>query len=305
MSDIVVVGSLAYDSISTLTGKVDRTLGGSANYFSVVASHYAGVRVVGVVGTDYTDQDLAVLKSRNIDTSGIKVENGNTFHWEGRYGYTMNDAHTVATELNVLATFAPKLNDSYREAKVVFLANIDPVLQLDVLDQVKAPDFVACDTMNFWIETKRKDVMEVLKKVNALLINETESMMLTKEPNAIAAAPKIAELGPECVVIKRGEYGFVMYFEGQYFILPAFPIQKVVDPTGAGDSFAGGFMGHLAGLNKKTFTATDYKMACIQGTVAASFTVEDFGLGRTKTVTKDEMKLRHEKYRSVVASPLL
>ena len=300
-NDIVVVGSLAYDSITTPSGKAEKALGGSANYFSVCANLFSPVRVVGVVGNDYADKDMDILKSRNIDTDGVEVVEGKTFHWEGKYEGDLNEAITLATELNVFADFKPNLPETYANSGFLFLANIDPEIQLDVLNQVKKPELVACDTMNFWIETKKDKLLEVLGKVDVLLINETESTMLTKTANAIQAAVEICKLGPKAVVIKRGEYGFMLYCDNNYFILPAFPIADVVDPTGAGDSFAGGFMGYLAQYGKE-LDETAFRKACMYGTVMASFTVQDFSLGALSDLGKGQFENRLTEYRNIVTA---
>jgi sugar/nucleoside kinase (ribokinase family) len=300
MSDILVVGSLAYDSVTTPSGKVDRALGGSANYFSLAASLSAKVKVVGVVGEDYEAKNFELLKSRGVDTSGMTVQKGKTFHWEGAYEGDMNEAITKKTELNVFEHFNPELPASYRDSKFVFLANISPDLQLKVLEQVKAPLFVGMDTMNFWITSKLNDLKAILKKVDVALINETEAMMLTGTANAIAAAPKVCDMGPRALVIKRGEYGFVMYTrELGFFILPAYPLNHVVDPTGAGDTFAGGFFGYLASLNRKP-TEQDLRMACVKGTILASFTIQDFSVGALSKVTHQDLDQRLAQYRHVV-----
>ena len=300
MSEILVVGSLAYDSVETPSGKVDRALGGSANYFSLAASLFAPVRVVGVVGEDYSEEDFHLLKSRNVDIAGMTVQKGKTFHWAGSYDGNMNEAKTKATELNVFEKFDPILPEHYKDSKFVFLANISPDLQLKVLEQVRQPMFVGMDTMNFWITSKLSDLQQVLKKVDVVLINETEAMMLTGTANAIQAAPKVCELGPQALVIKRGEYGFVMYTkESGYFILPAFPIEKVIDPKGAGDTFAGGFFGYLASLGRIP-TVPDLKMACLKGTSLASFTIQDFSVGALAKTTPKDLDQRLEKYMQVI-----
>lgn len=300
MSEILVVGSLAYDSIKTPTGKVDRALGGSANYFSLAASLFSRVRVVGVVGEDYSTEDFDLLNKRNVDTTGMTVHHGKTFHWSGSYEGDMNEAITHATELNVFEHFDPKLPEHYKDSKFVFLANISPDLQLKVLEQVKSPLFVGMDTMNFWINSKINDLKAVLQKVDVVLINETEAMMLTGTANAIEAAPKVCAMGPKALVIKRGEYGFVMYSkEDGFFILPAFPLEKVTDPTGAGDTFAGGFFGYLASLNRKP-TVNDLRMACVKGTNLASFTIQDFSVKALAQTTLKDLDARLEKYMQVV-----
>lgn len=299
-SDILVVGSLAYDTISTPTGKVDRTLGGSANYFSLAASLYAKVKVVGVVGADYDEADYKLLTKRGVDTKGLQRKEGKTFHWTGLYKDDMNEAVTLATDLNVFATFNPELPAEYTDSKYVFLANIDPVLQLRVLEQIKAPKFVGSDTMNFWIGSKLPDLQKVFTKVDVLLINEGEADLISKKANAIASAQEILKMGPKAVVIKRGEYGFVLASKEGYFILPAFPIANVVDPTGAGDTFAGAFFGYLA-KQDKGYDLQAIKEACVQGCLLASYTVEAFGVERLKSLTWAEVEARQAQYHKVTS----
>lgn len=300
MSQILVVGSLAYDSIKTPSGKADRALGGSANYFSIAASLLSSVRVVGVVGDDYSDSDKKLLLDRKVDLAGMKTVPGKTFHWEGYYEGDMNEAKTLKTELNVFENFNPELPAHFKNSSFLFLANIAPELQLQVLEQVKEPKFIGMDTMNFWIASKKDHLKKVLSKVDVLLINETESEMLTDAANAIAAAPILTQMGPRAVVIKRGEYGFALYTKEEgYHILPAFPIEKVIDPTGAGDTFAGGFFGHLSDLDRVP-TVADMKAACITGTVLASFTIQDFGLKALSAVTKDQLSSRKKQYQKVI-----
>ena len=291
MSNILVVGSLAYDTISTPKGKAERTLGGSANYFSLAASLYSKVRVVGVVGEDYNDKDLEMLTKRKVDVQGLQKVPGKTFHWTGQYKDDMNEAITLATDLNVFEHFNPTLPAEYRNSEYVFLANIDPILQLRVLEQIQEPKMVASDTMNFWISSKLPELKKVLSRVDVLLINEGEADAIAGTENAIAAARKILEMGPKAVVIKRGEYGFVLYSKEGYFILPAFPIADVVDPTGAGDTFAGAFFGYLA-KRDLGYDLHTLKQACVQGCLLASFTVEAFGVERLKSLTWPEVEKR-------------
>jgi sugar/nucleoside kinase (ribokinase family) len=300
MSEILVVGSLAYDSISSPEGQVKKTLGGSANYFSLAAHHFAQVRVVGVVGSDYSDEDLQMLRSRNVDTEGLQITEGKTFHWEGKYEGDMNNAITLNTELNVFEHFNPKLPEKYKSSAFAFLANIDPILQMDVLDQIKSPKMVASDTMNFWIISKKNDLLKVLKRVDLLVINETESILLTEEKNAIAAANETLKMGPKAVIIKRGEYGFILKMQNNFFALPAYPINKVVDPTGAGDSFAGGLFGYLASKNQE-MTFENLKKACLYGAVIASFTVENFGVTPLKNLSLKTIEERLDLYRKFVS----
>lgn len=301
MSEILVVGSLAYDSIETPSGRADRTLGGSANYFSLAAALFSKVNVVGVVGDDYEDQHRQLLIDRGVDLKGMVQSPGKTFHWEGSYEGDLNEATTKKTELNVFEHFNPELPHSYQNTPFVFLANIAPELQLQVLSQVQKPLFVAMDTMNFWILSRKEELKKVLKRVDALLINEHEAMMLTGSGNAVGAAKKIVEIGPKVVVIKRGEYGFIMYSTSMgFFALPAFPIGEVIDPTGAGDTFAGGFMGYLSSLGRRP-TDQDFKRACAKGTILASFTIEDFGVQKLKSVTKGQVFERLKGYQSVIS----
>jgi sugar/nucleoside kinase (ribokinase family) len=303
MKTILVVGSLAYDSIETPRGKVDKTLGGSANYFSVAAALFAPVRVVGVVGEDYAESDLALLRDRKVDTAGMVKSKGKTFHWEGCYEGDMNEAKTLKTELNVFEHFNPELPENYRSSEFIFLANIHPQLQMRVLEQVKSPLFIGSDTMNLWINNCRGDLLKVLARVNTLLINEGEARLLTGASNAIAAAAMILQMGPKFVVIKRGEYGFLMFGPEGYFMLPAVPISDVVDPTGAGDTFAGGFFGYLAGRSNGGLTTQDLKWACIHGSVMASFTVQGFGLSALANVNKQDLETRLNLFEQATKHP--
>lgn len=301
MSDILVVGSLAYDTITTPSGKADRILGGSANYFSVAASQFAKVRVIGVVGQDYDEQDVKLLEDKGVDVSGMqRVLGGKTFHWEGQYKDDLNEAITIETALNVFSSFNPTLSENHKNCEYLFLANIDPDLQLSVLDQVKSPKLVASDTMNLWIDIKKNSLLKVIERIDLLTINETESKLLTHTKNAISAAREILKMGPKAVVIKRGEYGFVLATNEGFFILPAFPVGDVVDPTGAGDTFAGGLMGYLA-ATKTVPDVKTLKQGCVLGTILASFTIQDFGLNRLKSLSKKEIDSRRDEFVKVVA----
>jgi sugar/nucleoside kinase (ribokinase family) len=302
MSQILVVGSLAYDSIKTPAGSVEKTLGGSANYFSVAATVLSPVRVVGVVGDDYAAQDKKVLESRDVDLTGMKVTPGKTFHWSGFYDDNLNEAQTLKTDLNVFADFDPVLPAHYKDSKFVFLANIDPTLQMKVLDQVQSPVYTGMDTMNFWIQSQKENLLKVIKKVDVLLINEGESKMLTGCTNGIAAAQALVKMGPEAVVIKRGEYGLILNHKDQgLFVLPAFPIAEVIDPTGAGDTFAGGFFGYLSHVGTKP-KFEDLKKACFVGSTVASFTVQDFGLKGILKVNKTELENRQLQYHKLLGN---
>jgi sugar/nucleoside kinase (ribokinase family) len=300
MSEILVVGSLAYDTISTPAGRVDRTLGGSGNYFSLAASLYSKVRVVGVVGEDYDAADIEMLSKRGVDLAGMQKKAGKTFHWTGQYKDDMNEAITLATDLNVFETFNPEIPAAYKNSSHVFLANIDPILQLRVLEQIENPKLVGSDTMNFWISSKLPELKKVLGKVDVLLINEGEADSISKTTNAIAAAQEILKMGPKAVVIKRGEYGFVLCSKEGYFILPAFPIAKVVDPTGAGDTFAGAFFGFLSKQNVG-YDLQSLKRACVQGVLLASFTVEAFGVEKLKNLTWADVEKRQAEYLKITS----
>ena len=302
MSEVLVVGSLAYDSVTTPSGKAEKSLGGSANYFSVSASLFAPVRVVGVVGSDYSDSDREILKKRNVDLDGMQVVQGKTFHWEGTYEQNLNEAVTLKTELNVFANFNPELPAKYKNSKYVFLANIDPVLQLQVLSQIENPLFVGMDSMNFWIMSKKSDLISVMKKVNIVFINETEAKMITGETNAITAIKKVADLGPQYVVVKRGEYGSTMYSKADgFFQCPALPVEKVVDPTGAGDSFAGGFFGYLAKNVSEKPTWIDLKKATLAGTVMSSQTIQDFSLKALAKIDQNSYQSMNQELLSIIS----
>ncbi len=279
MSEVLVVGSLAYDSVKTPSGSAEKSLGGSANYFSVSASFFTKVRVVGVVGSDYQDSDREILRQRNVDLAGMQVVAGETFHWAGTYEKNLNEAVTLKTELNVFADFNPELPENYKNSSYVFLANIDPVLQLKVLSQIQNPKFIGMDSMNYWIMSKKEDLISVMKKVNIVFVNETEAKMLTGETNTIKAIKKVSDLGPEFVCVKRGEYGSTLYSKKHgFFQCPSLPVETVVDPTGAGDSFAGGFFGYLSKTVTGQPTWSDLKKATLAGTVMSSQTIQDFSL---------------------------
>jgi len=299
VADLVVVGSVALDSVKTPFGKVAEALGGSATYFSYSASFFAPVRVVGAVGGDFPREHLELLRARGVDVSALEVlPDQKTFRWTGEYGFDLNEAKTLDVQLNAFATFKPKLGPVHRKARFLFLANIDPVLQLDVLSQMDHPALVALDTMNFWIEGKREDLLKVLARVDVLLINDAEARMLAREPNLIKAARVIAGMGPRTVVIKRGEYGALLVSNGQYFFAPAYPLESVFDPTGAGDTFAGGFMGYLAEHDATDPTAL--RRAMVRGAAMASFTVEDFSLERLKRLEAGEIEERVRHFADMV-----
>lgn len=292
---LLVVGSVAFDSVKTPFGEADEVLGGSGTYFSTSASYFTDVSLVAVVGTDFPEKHLTFLKSRKIDIEGIEKMEGKTFRWKGEYGYELNEAKTLDTQLNVFQSFKPKLPESYKDKKIVFLANIDPDLQREVLQQVNEPVLVACDTMNFWIEGKKDSLLETLTLVDILLINDGEARELSGEPNLVKAARKILSFGPKTLIIKRGEYGALMFKGGKIFSAPAYPLESVFDPTGAGDSFAGGFMGYLS--NTMNFDEASIRKAIIFGSVMASFNVESFSLDKIKSLDYSEIENRYNEFK--------
>jgi len=297
---ILTVGSLAFDTIQTPAGKADSVLGGSVNYFSIAASFYAPVEVVGVVGDDFPKSHLTWLSDRKIDVSGVQVAPGKTFHWVGSYDQNLNEAKTLSTALNVFEHFDPKLSTRHQNSPYIFLANIDPVLQQRVLDQVKSPRLVACDSMNFWIAGKPDELKKTLKRVDILSVNEGEAYLLSGEKNILEAAKCIQKMGPSVVIIKRGEYGAMLCTGSGVFLAHAFPVSTVVDPTGAGDSFAGAFMGYLAEAQvHRDMAQTNplkweqlLRRAVLSGCVMASFTVEDFSFKRLMKLQSSELVAR-------------
>ena len=290
MQAILTVGSVAFDSIKTPSGEVARVVGGAATYFSVAAAFFADVRMVAVVGDDFDDGRMQVFGGRSIDLAGLQRVPGETFRWKGEYSVDLNSRETIYTHLNVFDQFRPVLPDAYRQTPFVFLANIHPALQLEVLRQVDAPRFVAADTMNFWIEGALDDLRAVLGRVDALVINDEEARQLSGEANLVKAARSIRAMGPKLLVIKRGESGVLMTRGQEFFAAPAMPLESVADPTGAGDTFAGGFMGYLASVGDLSDESVN--RAIIAGSALASFAVEDFGLGRLLGLRKEEVRDR-------------
>jgi sugar/nucleoside kinase (ribokinase family) len=282
VADLAVVGSVALDSVTTPFGKVREVLGGSATYFSCAASFFTTVRLVATVGDDFPEEHLRLLKERGVDVTGLQTSRGRTFRWVGEYGFDLNEARTIDTQLNVFADFKPMLPSSLKKTPFLFLANIAPELQLDVLRQMERPQLTALDTMNFWI----------------LLVNDGEARQLVKEPNLIKAAREILKLGPRTVVVKRGEYGAVMVSNGQFFFVPAYPLESVFDPTGAGDAFAGGFMGYIAAQG--VVDQATVRRAIVYGSVMASFTVEDFSLNRLARLSMAEVERRYAGFQELV-----
>ncbi|MHB8604685.1 MAG: PfkB family carbohydrate kinase [Thermoplasmatota archaeon] len=303
---ILVTGTVAYDDIETPFGAKRHVLGGSATYFSAAAALFAPVRLVAVVGGDFARGDLAFLERRGVDLAGLEVQpEGKTFHWSGRYLFDLNTRETLATDLNVLATFEPKVPPAWRDARLVFLANLDPTLQRDVLDQVADPALVVADTMNFWIEGARDALLDTLTRVDVLILNDAEARELAHEPNLLRAARAITKLGPRTIVIKKGEHGALLFQAGDVFSAPAYPLEEVCDPTGAGDTFAGGFLGALAESTGALGTAplrdADLRRAIVYGSAAASFAVERFGVERLTTLTRGELDTRARAFSRLTA----
>lgn len=296
---LLVVGSVALDSVETPFGKADDVLGGSATYFSVSASHQTPVQLVGVVGSDYPVEKLEPLKARGIDLAGLEYAEGESFRWRGRYRHDLNSAETLETRLGVFSHFRPKLPDQFKSAEFVFLANIDPRLQLQVLEQVDKPKLVACDTMNFWIESRRGDLMELLKHVDLITLNDGEARQLTEQSNLVKAARWIIDRGPRTVLIKKGEHGAFMFTRDSVFYAPAYPLEAVFDPTGAGDSFAGGFMGYLARTND--LSEANLRRAVIVGSAMGSFVVEAFSISRLLDLTRDDIDRRVADFHRLVS----
>ena len=295
---LTVVGSVAFDALETPFGKRDRVLGGAATHFGLSASFFTQVNAVGVVGGDFGDEEWAVFKRHAINTDDIEiVEGGKTFFWQGRYDYDMNTAHTLDTQLNVFETFDPKLSDNSKKAVFLFLANILPMLQKGVREQMPDTKFVAMDTMNFWISSMKDAVVETIKVVDCIIINDAEARQLTEEPSIHRAAKKIMEMGPKAVVIKRGEYGATLFTKDGYFVVPAYPLESVFDPTGAGDTFAGGFMGYLA--SQRSVNDEVLRRAMVYGSVMASFNVEKFGTERVDALEYNEINERFAAFKTM------
>ena len=294
---LLVVGSVALDSVKTPFGNAEEALGGSATYFSTSASYFTDIRLVAVVGEDFPKEHIQFLKSRNIDVRGLSQAAGKTFRWAGEYSYDLNEAHTLATHLNVFESFKPEVIEDYKDSEVVFLANIDPELQLDVLRQVNKPKLVACDTMNFWIEGKLEALKRTLKEVDILTINEGEARELAREPSLVKAGKVIQSMGPRVVVIKQGSYGAIMFNGSSAFSAPAYPLEAVFDPTGAGDTFAGGVMGYLA--NTMNFSESSLRQAVVFGSVMASMNVEAFSLDRLRSLDYKEIEDRYREFKKL------
>jgi len=291
---VLVVGTVAFDSIETPYGSAERILGGSASYFALGASFFTPVRVVGVIGQDFPQEYLDLFAEKKIDLEGLKRASGDTFHWRGRYHEDINVRDTLELHLNVLAGFVPELPERYRDAEYVFLGNIDPAMQMEVLNQIRRLKLVACDTMDHWIRESAQELQKVLKRIEMLVINDSEARLLSGESNIVRAARAILKMGPKAVLIKRGEYGVLQFSDSSVFATPAYPLEEVFDPTGAGDSFAGGFLGQLA--RSGDASQRGIRRAIVYGSVVASFTVEDFGVKRLTTVSLSEIEERYQRF---------
>jgi len=298
---LTVVGSIAFDAIKTPFGERERALGGSAVHFSLAASFFTEVRPVGPVGDDFGDAEYAVLHRHGVVTDDIeRIEGGRTFFWRGEYDWDLNTAHTLDTQLNVFGDFEPKLSDASRDCDLLFLANIQPDLQRDVRKQCGGVQLAALDSMNFWIESTRDSLLETIAVVDAVLMNDAELRMLTEEPNLVKAAAAVRAMGPRVVIAKQGEHGAALFTEDGFFALPAYPLETVRDPTGAGDSFAGGLMGYLDSQGGATDDAT-LRRAMAYGSTLASFWVEEFGCERAERLTRDEIDGRYEQFKRMTA----
>jgi sugar/nucleoside kinase (ribokinase family) len=295
---VLVVGSVALDSVETPFGRAEDVLGGSATFFAASASHLTKVSVVGVVGSDFPVEKLEPLTARGVDFSGLEQAEGKSFRWRGRYRHDLNAAETLETHLGVFSHFSPKIPVTLQSHPYVFLANIDPRLQLDVLKQVAKPRLIACDTMNFWIQSRRPDIIELLKHVDLMTLNDSEARQLTEKANLVQAAQWILARGPRHVIIKKGEHGAYMFTSDSIFFAPAFPLENVFDPTGAGDAFAGGFIGYLAASGD--LAEANLRRAVIYGSVMGSFAVENFSIERLMTVTREEINQRMREMRRLV-----
>jgi len=296
---VLIVGSMALDDIRTPAGEAKSALGGSTSYSSVSASFFAPVRVVGVVGDDFPAEHLAYLASRGIDLAGVEKVAGKTFRWAGYYDFDLNIAHTLDTQLNVFADFQPKLPEAYRKTDYVFLGNIDPDLQLDVLRQIESPKLTVCDTMNYWIDGKRDSLVKVLEQIDIAFMNDAEARQLTGKLSVVKAAKALLEMGPKVVLIKKGEHGALLFSNGDHFAAPSYPLEDIADPTGAGDTFAGGFVGYVASQDN-TDMAT-LRRATIVGSVMASYNVEDFSLNRLRTLTPADIANRFAEFQRIAA----
>ena len=296
MSNVLIIGTVAFDTIETPFGKVEKALGGSATYASFASSFFSKPALISVVGNDFPKDYIELLKKRNIDIDGLKIT-GKTFHWDGFYEYDMNEAKTRKTELNSLEHFKVEVPEKYKSIKHVFLANIDPEQQLETLKQMDKPEFVVLDTMNFWINNKKKSLMEVIKKVDVLLLNDGEARQLFNTANLVRAANEALNLGPKAVIIKKGEHGALLFTKNKHFSAPSYPLETIKDPTGCGDCFGGAFIGYLAKTND--LSERNFRKAVVYGSVVASHNAEDFGLNRLKSLTMDDIEKRYKEFQDI------
>jgi ribokinase len=299
MVDVIMVGTVALDSVRTPFGEVEETLGGSAVYASVAANTFAKVGLVGVIGNDFPKKHLEFLKKKGIDLAGLETADGDTFRWKGYYEYDMNQAHTLDTRLNVLSRFNPKLPKEYCDARYVFLANTDPEIQLNVFNQIRKPKLVMLDTMNFWIDNKKEALKDIIGKVDVMLTNDAEARQYFGTPNLIKAGRAFLDMGPKAVIIKKGEHGAILFTGDQCFVAPAYPLENLVDPTGAGDSFAGGFIGWLAKTDD--ISPRNMRKAVVFGSIVASYNAEDFSLNKLKTITRDDIFNRYMSFQDIAS----
>ncbi|MDO9464388.1 MAG: PfkB family carbohydrate kinase [bacterium] len=297
---ILVIGSVALDSVRTTFKEVKDVLGGSASYFAYAASYFGGVSLVAAVGGDFPQKYVNLFDEKGIDITGLEKKDGKTFRWSGVYREDINQRETLSVDLGVLEDFCPELSDRHKKSDYVFLANIDPELQLHILNQIENPKLVVCDTMDIWIENKKSELLEVFKRADVVLLNDSEARQLGKESNLEKAADKILKLGARYVVIKKGEHGVMLFIEDTCFSLPAYPVRNVLDPTGAGDSFGGGFLGYISKVNPDEYMDNAIRNALVYGTIIASFTVEDFSLNRLITLKEHEIKKRIEEFRKIL-----
>lgn len=294
---IVVVGSVALDTIKTPFGQAEEIIGGSATHFAAASSFFTEVRLVGIVGEDFPSEHLSFLRERGIDLTGLQIVEGRTFRWQGYYEYDLNQAHTLETQLNVFESFHPHIPESYKDSEIVFLANIDPDLQFEVLQQVESPQLKVMDTMNYWIENKRESLINTISQVDIVLMNDSEARELCNTFSLLDAARLLMSWGPRAVILKKGEHGALMFTDEAHFSAPAFPIEEIKDPTGAGDSFAGGFLGYLAKTG--SFDETDIRKAVIYGSVLASYNVEGFSLTRLKDLSWSDIETRFADFKDI------
>ncbi|MEK6942803.1 MAG: PfkB family carbohydrate kinase [Nanoarchaeota archaeon] len=296
MNDVLILGTVALDTIETPFGKLERGLGGSATYASISASMFSKPAIMSIIGEDFPKEHIEMFRKKNIDTSGIKIS-GKTFHWEGFYEFDMNEAKTRKTELNSLADFKVTVPESYKEIKHVFLANIDPSLQLEALRQMKKPSLVVLDTMNFWISSKKKELLEIIKKADVFILNDGEARQLFETANLVKAANSALKLGPKAVIIKKGEHGSLLFTKNKHFNAPGYPLEVIKDPTGCGDTFGGAFIGYLA--KTKDYSEPNLRKAIVYGSVAASYNAEDFGVNRLKNLTMHDIEKRYNEMKEI------